>query len=243
MIDIPELFGNANGYSNARNLFDAFVSQSNFDKVFHDACGFDYDFVVGNYPYERFVYQMLKNYYRNDFFIRYTFFDKILSRKKAVSFFEMPITSSRIDMASINGISVGYEIKTEYDTFQRLEKQIVDYSKLLEYVYVVCPNSSVDQILRIIPGYCGIYCYDEKRSNSSFKIAKEAEKSPNLNSSTMLQCMLKDELKDFFQDTKVELIDERYSFDEINKVFKRSLKKRYASKMMEIENKVNLMMG
>lgn len=243
MDDILELFGNINGNTEVRILFEAFVSQNDFDRVFYDFCGFDYEFLLGNDPYEKFVYQLLKNYYRNDFFIRHTFFDKVLSKKKAVSFFEMPISSSRVDMASVNGTSIGYEIKTEYDNLQRLEKQIADYSRILEYVYVVCPDSMIPDVLSTIPDYCGIFSYDGRRSNASFKVFSEAKKSPNLDVSTMVRCMLKEERKNAFQETRVEAITEKHSLDEVNKALKRTLKERYAPRMAEIQNKVGLMVG
>ena len=243
MNDNLELVGNMIGNDGARILFDAFVSRDDFDEAFYDFCGFHYDFLVGNDPYERFVYRLLKNHYRNDYFIRHTFFDKVLSKKKAVSFFEMPISSSRVDMASINGISVGYEIKTEYDNLHRLSKQIADYSRTLEYIYVVCPHSMVPQVEKTIPDHCGIYSYDEKRSNSSFKLILEARRSPALDASAMLQCMLKEELKGSFKKTSIEAIAEEFSLDEIDKALKESLKKRYAPRMAEIENRVGLMVG
>ncbi len=73
--------------------------------------------------------ECLLKYYPNEASVKANFINKILLNGKThVTIFELPVGRSRVDLCKINGTSVAYEIKTDYDTFYRLEKQIYDYS-------------------------------------------------------------------------------------------------------------------
>ena len=56
--------------------------------------------------------------------------------KSHVTIFELPVGSSRADLCKINGTSVAYEIKTDLDNFNRLEKQIEDLEDDISYFVV-----------------------------------------------------------------------------------------------------------
>ncbi|WP_347875367.1 sce7726 family protein [Rhodococcus sp. (in: high G+C Gram-positive bacteria)] len=50
---------------------------------------------------------------------------------------EFTIGSSCLDAMIVNGKATGYEIKTEFDSFAKLPKQLADYYKALRFVNVV----------------------------------------------------------------------------------------------------------
>lgn len=215
-------------------LFNAFSSgEEAFDACFYNCYSLDYDLAFGNTSKEKFLFDILKKYYRNDFFIRYSFMKKYLCNSKAISFEEFPILSSRIDLASINGKSVAYEIKSEYDNYLKLKKQIDDYSRCFEYVYVICPEKNKEKIAKYIPSFCGIYTYKEK--GMSFAIFKEAKYSPNLDSAEMLKLLRKNELDHYFRSRDIEKIKSSHSFSTLNKFFKEILKSRFMAKWSKLK--------
>ena len=123
---------------------------------------------------------LMVHYYHNEAFIK-AMFIKELKKQKSVSFFELPIKDSRIDLCSINGHSVAYEIKTKYDTLKRLNKQVNDYLSAFEYVYVVCSSDKTGLVQSTVPNCVGIYgnhdvyetlngviCFDHKLLGSKF---------------------------------------------------------------------------
>ena len=227
---LSELLAKNDEIVESRQLFDSYqTSENDFDKCFFNLFFLDYKFVFGDEPKNKFLFKLLKEYYHNDFFIRYSFINKVLGKSKAISFEEFSICNSRVDLASINGKSVAYEIKSEYDNYERLQKQIDDYSKCFEYVYVVCPKKRTKSIQRFLPDYCGIYSYNEK-TNISFKIYKKASLSPLLSSSSMLSSLRKKDLLATFETDNIDDIVEKYSAEKINLIFKKLLKERFSNK-------------
>ncbi len=97
--------------------------------------------------------QIILNYYPNEICIKSCFIKQVLmNEKKQVTIFELPVGSSRADLCKINGESIAYEIKTDLDNFSRLKKQIGDYYKIFEKVFIICSATNVDKILKLIPG-------------------------------------------------------------------------------------------
>ena len=154
------------GEQQARALFHSYESDENsFNNRFIDIFSVPYKTVFGSVPVEKVLFDLLKRFYKNDFYVRHTFISKVLSKSSAISYEELPIRNSRIDLISINGKSVAYEIKSKYDSYSKLSRQISDYSMCFEYVYVICPYDKVNNISKIIPEYCGIYCYSNDISS------------------------------------------------------------------------------
>ena len=83
------------------------------------------------------VNDLIFNYYFCERVIKYYFVRHLMSRSNHIVAFEMVIGESRIDICRINGQSYAYEIKTQYDTFDRLGTQMRDYLKTFEKVYVI----------------------------------------------------------------------------------------------------------
>lgn len=81
------------------------------------------------------VNDMIFNYYFCERVIKYYFIKHLKDQLNHIVAFEMNIGDSRIDICRINGSSYAYEIKTEYDTFDRLGSQMQDYLRTFEKVY------------------------------------------------------------------------------------------------------------
>lgn len=77
---------------------------------------------------------------------------------------------------------IGVEIKTERDSTQRLNKQLRDYSKICDYVYVLCHDDHVAKVEGIMKRYhhehVGIIAYTEFKGEPVAGMYKEATKSP-----------------------------------------------------------------
>ncbi len=63
---------------------------------------------------------------------------------------------SRIDIAVINGVIHGYEIKSEADTLTRLPGQINTYERVFDYLTIVTGPNHVAHIESSVPEWCGI---------------------------------------------------------------------------------------
>lgn len=222
----------------SRKLFYSLkTSEQQFCDCFLDLFDIDYGIVFGKQPKEVFLFEILKKFYHNDYFIRYSFIKKALMKSSAISFEELPVCDSRVDLISINGKSVAYEIKTEFDNYTKLKKQLNDYSKCFEYLYVICPTQCVDKIKAFLPHYCGIYSYEGKNM-VRFKMMKESSLSPNLNGYEMLKLFQRKELFDVFHSFDLLDISKNESLNTINDALKLVLKKRYKKKWNDLMAKV-----
>lgn len=98
--------------------------------------------------YER-IYDILKKEYRCEYvYLNEIFVNEILKnhREDCSIITELSINSSKIDLLCINGTTTAYEIKTELDSLSRLEKQLLDYTKAFDKVYVITYAEFVDKI-------------------------------------------------------------------------------------------------
>lgn len=71
---------------------------------------------------------------------------------------------SRIDVAVINGLIHGYEIKSESDTLLRLPGQIKDYNKVFDRMTIVVQQNYLDQVRTLIPKWWGIILVTRKKN-------------------------------------------------------------------------------
>ena len=119
----------------------------------------DIDLLRSNCLSNKVVNDLIFNFYYCERVIKYHFIKHLKSRIDHIVAFEMAIGDSRVDICRINGSSYAYEIKTEYDTFDRLETQMRDYLKTFEKVYLIVPKNRVDDVKMHIPDSCGVISY------------------------------------------------------------------------------------
>lgn len=222
----------------ARSLLHSFLEgEDSFKNKVFDTYHFPYEFIYGDIPCEQMLFDLLKRSYHNDYLIRHRFAKSVLSHTSAISFFEYPLLDSRIDVVSVNGKSVAYEIKTSFDSFYRLKKQISDYSRCFEYVYVICPKDRFDELLKILPDHCGVYVYDDHRINASFHKKIEATFSPFLSPRCMLGAMTKKERQKRFHASDEGTILSKYDEKHICNVFKAYLRDKYKNEWEIIKDR------
>lgn len=179
---------------------------------------------------------LILKYYHNEITIKSSFINNVLLKNNNhITIFELNSGKSRVDLCKFNGHSIAYEIKTDLDNFNRLKKQLNDYLKIFEKVFVICSVNNVENIKNNIPNECGIYSY--RISNTGkyiFKKEKNAITSSNIDPKSQLSLFTKLELNKLFnlktKNTKMDSINEilnKYTVSKINKVFKQNFKNKY----------------
>lgn len=123
------------------------------------------------------IYQYLGNSYRNEYFYKNTLLNKLIINvhrlNTTTALTEVPVAKSKADFIMINGKAVVYEIKTELDTFERLESQIHDYYKAFDHVCVVTSESQAEELMiRFNNSPVGVYVLSKK---NTIKRLKEPE--------------------------------------------------------------------
>lgn len=87
------------------------------------------------------MYSILRSYYQNEYFYKNTLLNHFIPSSSltpsTTAITELPISKSIADFVAITDDAVVYEIKTDLDTFDRLESQIQDYYTAFPKVSVV----------------------------------------------------------------------------------------------------------
>lgn len=143
------------------------------------------------------AFEFLSQNYRNEYVYKNFIARKILRSKhslqSSVLLSEFRVGQNKADLVLLNGCSTCYEIKTEYDSLNRLEDQLQSYIRLFEKVYVVCPSSLQIDVEAIIPHSVGIMVLTD---NNTLRTIKEAISNEIFDISLMMKSLRKEEYLD-----------------------------------------------
>lgn len=99
----------------------------------------------------KILYEYIFTYYRSEYIYKNTLLNKFLlgkySTNTATAFDEFRIGKSIADFVIMNGRAKIYEIKTEMDNLEKLDKQLKDYYKFTDEVHIVS-NKKHLQVLK-----------------------------------------------------------------------------------------------
>lgn len=122
------------------------------------------------------TYKMLGKHYPYEYIIKNEFLNqwlkKELGRNNSLIFNELRIGKAIADLAMFNGVSKVFEIKSILDKEFRLSKQIQEYKKLFNEVYIIVPKVQLSKYIEY-DKCVGIITYD-----SDFRQFALVQKSP-----------------------------------------------------------------
>ena len=120
--------------------------------------------------------------------IREPLFDFLEEFYGKIRIFEEKITGlSRTDaLGVIDGQLIGFEIKSDHDTYARLQRQTADYDELCDVNYLVIGRSHRKQADQHIPKHWGIICVYEENTCDNKKIVVEIDQIPGVNPNVKL---------------------------------------------------------
>ena len=148
--------------------------------------------------FEHLYVSMLKNY-RSEFIYKNEIINKILlgrySLNTATVLNEFRIGKSIADLVMLNGTSIVYEIKTEYDSPERLFSQINEYRKSFLNIVIVTHHSVSDKYEAFLSKHdlnnVGLLVLSNR--NTLTPKIKSTEDSSFLDITYMFKCLRKDE--------------------------------------------------
>lgn len=128
------------------------------------------------------LYEILINQYRCEYVYKNEIVKQILINKhkgNARLYTEVEIHKSKADVLIVNGTSSVYEIKTELDTFDRLEGQLYSYSLVFDKIYVFTHPKKIDTLKKVIDKTVGILILNEVGEIVTLRDAKSNKKNVN----------------------------------------------------------------
>lgn len=172
------------------------------------------------------IYKHMSKSYRNEYVYQNTLLNKLLLGRHSINtttaLTQVPIVKSKADFILINGKAVVYEIKTELDSFDRLEMQVKDYYKAFNHVFVVTSESNYGKLCSILKDCpTGIYVLTNR---NTFSLRKEAmEQNQFLDYTAIFKILRKKEFENIIETYYGELpkVAQVFYYGECFKWFKR----------------------
>ncbi len=141
------------------------------------------------------IYAFLFKNYRNEYIYKNTIANKVILGKHSLNTAQMlnefRVGKCKADVVVLNGSTTVYEIKSEYDSFRRLEGQISEYRKVFDYINVITSDSQVKKLQTILSNEVGILVLTNR---NTIKVIREAESNKkNIDLETFFNSLRKDE--------------------------------------------------
>ena len=148
-----------------------------------------------------------------------------LSTYKNFKIFEevtVPSGKARADIVSVNGHVVAYEIKSDFDSINRLKTQIPEYDRNFEMNYIVVGVKHVESISSIIPDYWGIILAKKTRANTiRLLFNRRARLNPNLSFKDFLSLLSSNDIKKIA--SKKDYLGRQLTSSQVRKLFKQEV--------------------
>lgn len=176
-------------------------------------------------------YDLLKKEYQYEYIYKNEFLLQLIKKEyktEHVFLQEVPIFNNIVDLLVINGKTTAYEIKTEYDSLQRLESQLNSYSKVFDNIYIIVSEKHLEKLKDFLKDnftYVGILIF----SNKKIKSYKKAIQNPNLCIENYENILTNTELSNYgitFQEIKD--FDEKKAFKICRDILKNRQKNGYS---------------
>ncbi|MFJ7891316.1 sce7726 family protein [Lysinibacillus xylanilyticus] len=155
---------------------------------------------------------------------------------------------SRVDVAVINGVLHGYEIKSESDNLNRLPSQISDYNLVFERMTIVVQRNYLEEVRQMIPKWWGIILVTKQKNNVNLKVLRKGKTNPNLDPFALSSLLWKEEALDILKKRGLQKgfvskprkfiyqkMSESFSVDEIKYLVNEQLKSREDWKCLELQ--------
>jgi len=80
----------------------------------------------------------------------------IVASQEVTIFEELRVARHRPDLVLVNGSTCALEVKSQYDNSWRLGRQLDEYLRVFDTVYLVCESGQIERFARLIPQHVGI---------------------------------------------------------------------------------------
>jgi len=138
-----------------------------------------------------FFYKLLFEQYRCEYVYKNAIATKIfLSRHSLQDSYmtdELRSGASRADVAILNGTSTVYEIKSQYDSFDRLSSQLADYRKIFDLIYIVTTVPKAASLTYEVESDIGVIAMRQDGTLSTVKRAQSNKH--NTDPAAIFDCM------------------------------------------------------
>ena len=188
-------------------------------------------------------YSLISKYYKCEYVYKNELIKLLLKKygtKNSVYFSEFRVGNSIADMVMFNGESKAFEIKTEYDTPRRLDKQMDDYKRFFDKCYIIVPENRLDEYHDIVESTTGIIIMSCNNGRIILKEVRNARQNERFEPQALMSCLRSGEYKSIVLSLGESLegvagydmysycyqVISKADFDKLRELFLREVKKR-----------------
>lgn len=176
----------------------AFTNVLNFNDYSH------YDWLISKYSTHcntytdliRRAYSVLAKDYCCEYVLKNELIKSLLKKYGTVNtifFNEFRVGKSIADIVMFNGESKAFEIKTEFDSPRRLNKQMADYKKIFDKCYIVIPEEKYEDYCQNIEPQTGIIIMRKINGRIYLEEIKNAIQNQCLDANILISCLRTEE--------------------------------------------------
>lgn len=99
----------------------------------------------------------------------------------------------RIDLAVVNGLLHGFEIKSDRDSLRRLPSQAEVYSRVFERMTLVVGVRHLTEAMEVVPDWWGILRIDQRRAGLAFRVVHRGRRNPARDPRALVELLWRDE--------------------------------------------------
>ena len=146
---------------------------------------------------------------------------------------------ARLDVAVVNGLFHGYEIKSDRDSIRRLEGQVSVYGAVLDRVTLVVGDRFVKSAKNLVPSWWGLLHACERDTRIHFRVLRRARANQGRDPRALVELLWRDSTLDLLEQRNAarglrrkprpilwDHVCAHYSVDEIAAVVRANLKAR-----------------
>lgn len=127
------------------------------------------------------------------------------SKTVVIEELDLCVGEARIDLAVVNGKSLGIEIKSDRDTLDRLPRQIEVYSRVFDRVEIVSGSKLLMEVLSSVPDWWGVATITKsKQGKLKYRKVRNSRKNYNKDPFSNAQLLWKKELLDLIKKKDLE---------------------------------------
>ena len=147
--------------------------------------------------------------------IREPLFEFLEERYGKTRFLEEQVTGqSRADVVMVLPEALcGIEIKSDADTYARLERQVYDYNLYYDYNIVVVGTSHAAHIEEHVPEWWGIITVESEEDRTDFYLMREAKENPKMEWNHKIEILWRPEL------AHIQELNRMYAYKQKSKRF------------------------
>jgi len=109
--------------------------------------------------------------------------------------------AARVDLAVINGIIHGYELKSDFDTLARLPHQSLIYNSVFDRMTLVVGKKHLDHAVKIVPDWWGIKVVElGNRGGAFFTSVRRPKNNPQSDLLSFTKLLWREEALTFLEE-------------------------------------------